>query len=119
MQNTVRGFLETASSEQSRLSTPLIGRDQAMAVACSLLARPEVRMLTLTGTGGVGKTKLAFAVGSRLRETFAEGVCFVPLSATRDPEQVLPLIAQALRLQTGNRPISEYLLDFLQSTHML
>jgi len=119
MPHTVRGPLDTSVSERSRLSTPLIGREQAVAVASSLLSRSEVRLLTLTGIGGVGKTRLAFAVGSQLQETFADGVCFVPLAATRDPERVIPLIAQSLGLQTGSRPIFDSLLEFLSTTHLL
>ncbi|HEY0756963.1 MAG TPA: LuxR C-terminal-related transcriptional regulator [Ktedonobacteraceae bacterium] len=119
MQHPIRGLAEASSSEWSRLSTSLIGRERAVAVACSLLSRSEVRLLTLTGTGGVGKTRLALAVGSRLQEAFADGVWFVPLSATRDPERVIPLIAQALGLQTGSRPIFESLREFLDTAHLL
>ncbi len=119
MQYPAGGLAEASSSERSRLSTSLVGREVAISVACSLLSRPEVRLLTLTGTGGVGKTRLALAVGSHLQEAFADGVWFVPLAATRDPERVIPLIAQALGVQTGSHPIFESLQKFLSSSHLL
>ena len=119
MQQNIRGFPETTLEERSRLLTSLIGREQAVAVACSLLTRSEVRLLTLTGTGGVGKTRLALAVGARLQEKFFDGMCFVPLATTRDPERVIPSIAQALGLQTGSRPIFEFVQEFLSTRELL
>jgi len=60
--------------------TPLIGREQEVAVACALLLQPEVRLLTLAGTGGVGKTRLGLQIATDLVKDFADGVCFVSLS---------------------------------------
>ena len=76
-------------------TTSLVGREQAIDEVAGLLGRPEVRLVTLTGPGGVGKTRLALAVGERLRDRFDE-VVFVPLETATRREQVLAGIARAV-----------------------
>jgi non-specific serine/threonine protein kinase len=76
--------------------TSFIGRDQEIASLVALLRRPEVRLLTLTGPGGIGKTRLAFQVANQLREQVAGGIAVVPLAPIHDPDLVLPTIAQIL-----------------------
>jgi predicted ATPase len=76
-------------------TTSLLGRERAIDEVAGLIENPEVRLVTLTGPGGVGKTRLAVAVGERLRERFAGGTVFVPAEAVTDPGLVLAAIGRA------------------------
>src|SRR5260370_28964157 len=80
------------------LLAPLIGREQQEQEISSLFLRPEVRLLTLTGTGGIGKTRLAQKVATNLIGVFTHGVCLVQLATTSDFNLVIPTIAQTLCL---------------------
>jgi predicted ATPase len=77
-------------------TTSLVGRAQSIDEVTDLLARSDVRLLTLTGPGGIGKTRLAVAVGERLRDRFAAGIVFIPLATVTRPEQVVAQIGRAV-----------------------
>jgi predicted ATPase/DNA-binding CsgD family transcriptional regulator len=100
--------------------TPLVGREQEVVEACTLLRRPEVRLVTLTGTGGIGKTRLALQLATELLADFADGVYFVALAPISDPDLVVPTIAQLFEIkEAGDWPLLERLQAHLQEKQLL
>jgi predicted ATPase/DNA-binding CsgD family transcriptional regulator len=101
-------------SSPPRYLTSFIGRHREIAGITELLERDDVRLLTLIGPGGAGKTRLAIETVSRLDPDLWDNIRFIPLVAVRDPVLVLPAIAQAFGLQliTG-RSVNEAIVKFL------
>jgi len=98
--------------------TSFIGRAQELADVSGLVARE--RLVTLTGPGGSGKTRIAVAAADRLLPRFADGVFFVPLALVDDPERVPASIASALELhESPERPILEVVQDHIRDKTLL
>ena len=127
-------FIETLRRRGYRFSAPVkwtdgttanrleefIGREEELAETTRLLVSEGVRLLTLTGVGGVGKTTLAQAMEARLGFHFPDGVFFIELAAVSEPELIASAIAASLGVKiSGDRPALETLKEHLNGRHLL
>jgi predicted ATPase len=99
---------------------PLIDREREVALVRELLLREEVALVTLTGPGGVGKTRVAVQVATELASQFADGAAFVSLASLNTPELVVQTVAQALQVaEAPGQSIGERLLGYLRERQFL
>src|SRR5450755_512067 len=124
--STIRPEMGEPAPQTRSLSPPplpptaLIGREQEMTQALTFLQRDGVRLLTLTGPSGVGKTRLGLQLMQDLGERFENGIVFVELAPLRDPSLLPTILAQALGLhESALDPISEQVRAFLKAHHLL
>lgn len=100
--------------------TSLVGREHELQEALILLRNPQVRLLTITGPGGVGKSRLASQVAVDAQQSFADGYCFVELAHCTTPKEVELSIAQALGLRESEKSeLRQYLQTFLRDKYLL
>ncbi|MGE5073572.1 MAG: ATP-binding protein [Anaerolineae bacterium] len=108
-----------ANSRLPQPLTELLGRDDVVRQACEILQRPAVRLLTLVGPPGLGKTRLAVEVASELSAGFSEGAIFIDLSPVREPDLVLSEVARVLDVKDSANDLSENLVAALRLRDML
>ena len=99
--------------------TPFIGRTAQIAALRDLILTPDVRLITLLGPGGTGKTRLSLQVAQALLNHFPQGVFFVPLSDDREANQFISRVAQHLGVREGGRPLLENMKDYLREKRLL
>jgi predicted ATPase/class 3 adenylate cyclase/DNA-binding CsgD family transcriptional regulator len=113
-------IVEHRSNNLPAQATRLIGRERELATVCALLRRNDVRLVSLTGTGGVGKTRLSLQIAADLLDEFANGVFFVALAPISDPSLVVSAIANTLGVrEAGDQNLIASLKDYLREKQLL
>jgi predicted ATPase/class 3 adenylate cyclase len=111
--------LESSPNNLPLQHTPLIGREREVEEVCARLRSPGVRLLTLTGPGGAGKTRVGLQAAAELLMEFEDGIFFVALAAIADPALVASTIARTLGLTDGAQPPEELLKGYLHDRQTL
>jgi predicted ATPase len=115
--------LKTLEGHRNNLPTqptPLVGREREVAEVREMVHRTETRLLTLTGPGGTGKTRLALQAAADLLDDFPDGAFFVPLATLTDPELFTPTVARTLGVrETGEGTLEEVLKSYLRERRLL
>jgi predicted ATPase/DNA-binding CsgD family transcriptional regulator len=100
--------------------TSFVGREQEVAAVADLLRQDDVRLVTLTGPGGAGKTRMALRVAEEVAAHFADGAAFIALASLPDAALVLPTVGRAFAVrEAGDRPLARRLADVLDGRHLL
>jgi predicted ATPase len=119
------GGAVVAGTEKPRFSLPVqptvfVGREAEGAAVRDLLADPELRLLTLTGPGGIGKSRLAFEVAQEIQDRYPDGMAYALLGQVREPSLVLPTIARAVGARESSKgSVLDAIKEALGSKHML
>jgi predicted ATPase/DNA-binding CsgD family transcriptional regulator len=114
------GLLPSGTLSLPRPLTSFIGREREIELVADRLLRDDVRLVTLTGPGGVGKTRLAIRVGEAVRGVFSDGIWFVALAPVRDPALVTSTIADVLGVhETATRTLAQGLVEVLRDRRAL
>jgi predicted ATPase/class 3 adenylate cyclase len=112
--------LDTRMNNLPAQPTPLVGRERDLGKVCDLLRGEGVRLLTLTGPGGIGKTRLGLQVAAELLDEFEDGVFFVALAPITDPSLVASAIAEPLGVvEAGDQSLEEGLKGYLRGKELL
>jgi predicted ATPase/class 3 adenylate cyclase len=112
--------LDNRPNNLPRQTTAFIGRDKEIEVVAALVRKPDVALVTLTGPGGTGKTRLGLQIAADLLDDFSDGVWFVELAAITEPRLVVPTIAQTLGVkEAGGTPIIDTLKAYLKEKELL
>jgi hypothetical protein len=100
--------------------TPLVGREKEVAQVCDLLRGDETRLLTLTGPGGTGKTRVALQAAADLLDDFPDGTFLAPLATLTEAELFFSAVAETLGMkETGEQPLGETVKDYLSQRRLL